>query len=101
MDVFGTSPSTAKDSRAARLESIRQLNVRLDRVVVENLTWEKCLDTYDRPETFFYLDPPYTASDIKNYEAWKTSDVLRFRERLNRLKGSWLVSLNRLLAKPI
>ena len=76
------------------MEQIRQLNVRLDKVTVENLDWERCLDVYDRKETFFFCDPPYTGCDAGAYAAWKVSDVQRFRERLDRLKGSWMVTLN-------
>jgi len=97
LSSFGTSAASggaASGSRNARLEQIRQLNLRLDKVTVENLDWERCLDVYDRPETFFFCDPPYTACDAGVYAAWKVSDVQRFRERLDRLKGSWMVTLN-------
>jgi DNA adenine methylase len=76
------------------MEAIRQLNVRLDRVTVENLDWQKCLDLYDRRETFFFCDPPYTGCQAGMYAAWTIADVQRFRERLDRLKGKWLVTLN-------
>ncbi len=96
LGTFGTSPSggAASGSRAARMEAIRQLNVRLDRVTVENLDWQRCLDLYDRPETLFFCDPPYTACKAGMYSAWTTADVQRFRDRLDRLKGTWLVTLN-------
>lgn len=96
MDCFGSSASGggALNSRAARLEAIRQLNVRLDRVSIENLDWVKCLDLYDRAFTFFFLDPPYTACDAGMYGAWTNADVLRLRERLDRLRGRWMVTFN-------
>jgi DNA adenine methylase len=76
------------------MEAIRQLNVRLDRVTVENLDWQKCLDLYDRRGTLFFCDPPYTSCNAGMYAAWTVADVQRFRERLERLKGRWLVTLN-------
>lgn len=76
------------------MESIRQLNLRLDRVALENMDWKRVLDVYDRPATFFFLDPPYTDCDASMYSAWTTADVLAFRQRLDRLRGSWLVTLN-------
>ena len=96
LGTFGTSPAggAASGSRSARMEAIRQLNVRLDRVTVENLDWQRCLDLYDRRETFFFCDPPYTACNAGRYGAWTLADVQRFRERLDRLKGQWLVTLN-------
>lgn len=97
METFGVSPISpggASSSRAARLEAIRQLSFRLDRVVIEQLDWKRVLDAYDRPSTFFFLDPPYTACADLTYKGWTTADVLYFRERLARLKGRWLVTLN-------
>ena len=32
---------------------------RLQKVVIENKDFEKLIDQYDRPESFFYCDPPY------------------------------------------
>lgn len=97
LSSFGTSASSggaASGSRSARLEQIRQLNVRLDKVTVENLDWQRCLDLYDRSESFFFCDPPYTGCDAGAYAAWTVADVQRFRERLDRLKGRWIVTLN-------
>ena len=98
LGTFGISPTSsgtgASGSRDARMDAIRQLNVRLDRVTVENLDWEKCVSNYDRQGTFFFFDPPYTACSSTLYSPWKTSDVLRLRERLRSLKGMWMVTLN-------
>jgi DNA adenine methylase len=97
LDTFGVSPissGSASSSRAARMESIRILSHRLDRTVIENNDWSRILDIYDRPTTFFFLDPPYTDCDAGAYGAWQTSDVLAFRDRVARLRGRWLVTLN-------
>ncbi len=32
---------------------------RLTGTYVENLPWLECAKRYDRPHTFFYMDPPY------------------------------------------
>lgn len=34
-------------------------HLRLHGVHVENLAWHEVIARYDRPHTFFYLDPPY------------------------------------------
>lgn len=98
LETFGISATSsgtgACSSRAYRMEAIRQLNIRLDRVTVENLDWQKCLDVYDRKDSFFFCDPPYTSCDAGMYSAWTVADVMKFRERLDRLKGRWIVTLN-------
>lgn len=98
LGVFGVSPTSAgsgaSGSRAARMETIRQLNLRLDRVTIEHGSWEKVVKDYDRPETFFFMDPPYTHCGDTLYSAWAISDVQRLAERVFSLRGSWLITLN-------
>jgi DNA adenine methylase len=76
------------------METIRLLNLRLDQVTIEHLDWKYCLKLYDRPATFFFLDPPYTKCGATNYDAWKDSDVLDLRRHLDGLRGRWLLTLN-------
>ncbi len=97
IDSFGTgaiSGGGAHGSRSARMEAIRLLNVRLDRTVIESESWEKCVERYDRPSTFFFIDPPYIDCTATMYSSWTLADVVRLRERLARLKGRWIVTLN-------
>lgn len=97
LGTFGVSPTSAggaSGSRSARMESIRELNLRMDRVIIENLDWQKCVDVYDRPETFYFLDPPYTDCDAGMYSAWTLTDVQALKQRLDRLRGLWMVTLN-------
>ncbi len=94
MDTFAVSQTQPLGSRAARMESIRQLNMRLDRATIEHLSWERCLELYDRPGTFFFVDPPYTECKPTMYCTWTNADVQRLRERLDRLRGQWLLTLN-------
>jgi len=94
VDSFGVSPSVGSSSRSARMETIRALSFRLDRVCIEHVSWEKCLALYDRPSTFFFLDPPYTDCRQDNYGSWTNTDVQSLRERLDKLRGKWLLTLN-------
>ena len=54
----------------------------------------ECMELYDRKETFFFLDPPYTSCDAGMYSAWTIVDVQHLRSRLENTKGSWLLTLN-------
>ena len=91
---FAVSPSRPLSSRAARMEAIRNLNVRLDCVTIEHLSWEKCVDLYDRPRTFFFLDPPYAECHQDAYATWTYEQVQVLKTRLDRVKGRWLLTLN-------
>lgn len=94
MDSFRVAADCAVSSRENRMELIRQLSLRLDKTTIEHLSWEKCLALYDRPATFFFLDPPYTDCGAPTYGVWQVSDVIALREQLAALKGRWLLTLN-------
>jgi DNA adenine methylase len=70
-DSFGVRVIHPVSSRVNRMETIRQLNLRLDSATIEHLDWERCMDLYDRPSTFFFLDPPYTDCAKTNYDGCK------------------------------
>lgn len=95
MDSFkGCATGGGLSSRTARMETIRALSLRLDKTCIEHLDWEHCLRLYDRPGTFFFIDPPYTECGATMYEGWTNTDVQILRDRLATLKGAWLVTLN-------
>ncbi len=98
MNSFGVGTagggSASHGSRAARMEAIRALSHRLDRVCIEHLDWQHCLRLYDRPGTFFFVDPPYTGCKADAYKAWTNTDVQILHDRLFSLKGKWLLTLN-------
>jgi DNA adenine methylase len=96
MDSFGSGAAGggAMNSRSNRHEAIRALNLRLDRVCVENLDWSRCLELYDRPTTFFFLDSPYTDCDAGMYSTWTATDVQKLRDRVMQLRGKWMITLN-------
>jgi DNA adenine methylase len=91
---FGTSAVSSVDTRAGRLQLVRELSARLDRTLIEHLDWLECVRRYDRPGTFFFCDPPYTECVETSYSAWSNADVMKLREALRTLKGQWLVTLN-------
>lgn len=72
---------------------IAETHERLARVQIENLPHGKVLQLYDRPGTFFYLDPPYY--DIRLYRHnLEHSDFEKLAEKLKGLKGKFLLSIN-------
>ena len=74
-------------------ELIENAHKRLERVQIECLPYEEVLKRYDRPTTLFYLDPPYFGrSSTATTSSRKTSR--NFAERLRRLRGKFVLSLN-------
>jgi DNA adenine methylase len=72
---------------------IEETHQRLARVQLENLPYERVLKHYDRPETLFYLDPPYFG--LKLYRHNLTADDFeKMAEHLESLTGKFVLSLN-------
>jgi DNA adenine methylase len=67
---------------------------RLKDVTIYNKDFKALLKQYDSPNTFFYLDPPYSVEDIKDnpYKDYVTpTDVYN---AVKGLKGKWMISYN-------
>lgn len=77
---------------------IEQAHRRLAKVVIENKDFEKLIRQYDRPVSFFYLDPPYFDSE-KYYRnigenGFQKEDHIRLRDALLKIEGKFLLSYN-------
>lgn len=81
-------------SRKQVREMIDQLNARMDRVVVECLDWQRCVELYDSEDTFFFVDPPYFGCDIHAYDGFDQEQMTRLREVLRKIKGRWLLTVD-------
>ena len=93
----GTSFAVSKQgcpSRANVIENIRALNARLDRVTVENLSYERLFTNYDGPDTCWFLDPPYSSGKVDTYAAWTDETMAEFAARVLDLAGDWIVTVN-------
>ena len=71
---------------------------RLQKVIIENKDFEKLLHQYDRPVSFFYLDPPYHATEgyYQNIgeDGFTEADHIRLRDALMRIEVKFLLSYN-------
>jgi DNA adenine methylase len=74
-------------------EIIEKAHKRLERVQIESLPYHEILARYDRPATFFYLDPPYWGRKLYRYN-FTTEDFTALEENLRKLKGKFVLSLN-------
>lgn len=74
---------------------IHQASARLQKVVVENKDFEKLIKQYDRPESFFYCDPPYySTEDYYEDVGFTSSDHERLARALISMQGRFLLSYN-------
>lgn len=72
---------------------IAEAHTRLQHVQLEARPYEEVLARFDRPSTVFYVDPPYWGPKLYRFN-FAESDFHRLAERLGRLKGKFLLSLN-------
>lgn len=72
---------------------LNDLKERLRNTFVENLSFEKIIDKYDREYSFFFCDPPYF--ETKGYSAeFGEKDHLILRDKLKNIKGKFLLTIN-------
>ena len=84
----------AQPSRENVLELLRGLNARLDKVAVENLSYDRLIGLYDHADTLWFFDPPYSAGETSNYSLWSQAEMQAFAARVLALAGDWLVTVN-------
>lgn len=74
---------------------ITEASRRLQNVVIENKDFEKLIAQYDRPNTIFYLDPPYyETEDYYEDVGFGRADHERLCNALMKIKGKFLLSYN-------
>jgi DNA adenine methylase len=88
----GPTPGPASVAYAMRL--LQPLSERLATVTIEHLDYARCLELYDRPRTFFFVDPPYTHCGDTVYGSWTVDQLAGLLARLRRLQGQWLLTIN-------
>jgi DNA adenine methylase len=92
--TFGVSATGPSRINVLRVEEdLSDAHLRLSRVVIEQLPWQACMTRYDRPETLFFLDPPYWQTEgysvpfgFEQYE--------QLAEVMAGLKGSAILTIN-------
>lgn len=73
---------------------IKELERRMANVIVENQDFETLIRHYDRPDAFFYLDPPYLSTEDMYAVEFGWDDHVRLRDTLKDIKGRFLLSYN-------
>lgn len=92
--TFGTSTTGKPRLNLLTLEStIEEAWRRLSHVVIECKDFRDLIPRYDRPHTFFFLDPPYW--NIPGYKHdFNEDDFVELAELLRKIKGKFLMTIN-------
>ncbi|MEG0164913.1 DNA adenine methylase [Anaerorhabdus sp.] len=67
---------------------------RLSNTIIENKDFEALITQYDRPEAFFYCDPPYYETEGMYEVVFAKEDHVRLRNALAKIQGKFLLSYN-------
>jgi len=91
---FGTGPMHRPRINLLRIEEeLSEVHLRLARVTIENLPWQDFIKRYDRPNTFFYIDPPYYKAPYYQHNL-DLEDYREMSETLAALKAKFILSIN-------
>jgi len=73
------------------IEDLQAFKERFDSVTIDNRDYSAIVDSYDNPDTFFYLDPPY----VEEGDALYTGDDFnhaRLIDCITGTEGRWMLS---------
>jgi len=90
----GTMPDKNVGASSRFVERLEKFAPRLRKIRVRCADYEKVIEEFDGPDTFFFLDPPYAGydADCRVGAGHKNWDEERFGTVLRRIKGSFLVT---------
>ena len=74
-------------------EEMSTVHLRLAHVRIENLTWQNLIKRYDKPDTFFYCDPPYYKAPEYKHNL-DLPDYIEMAKILSTIKGKFILSIN-------
>lgn len=94
--TFGMSTGNGPALNLLRIEEeLSAAHLRLARVYVENMPFGELIERYDRPHTFFYVDPPYHGcEDDYGKGLFRRTDFAVLAEQLAGIRGKFIMSIN-------
>jgi DNA adenine methylase len=94
--TFSIGPTNPPRFNLLRIEEdLSAAHLRLSRVYIENLHFQKIIERFDRPATFFYLDPPYyNCEEDYGKGIFHRDDFERLADILKGLEGKFMLSIN-------
>jgi DNA adenine methylase len=68
------------------------LEKRLELTQIENTDAVRIIELRDRPQSFFYCDPPYHNANMGHYAGYTEADFARLLTALSKIQGKFLLS---------
>jgi len=94
--TFGIAATGGPRLNLLRMEEdLSEAHLRLSRVYIESRPYQDIIDRFDKPGTFFYVDPPYW--DCENDYGkglFSKADFTALADQLGGIKGKFILSLN-------
>lgn len=76
-------------------EELSAVHLRLARVYIENRSFTEVFARFDKPDTFFYIDPPYYGcEDYYGEGIFDRTDFVKLRDILASISGKFILSIN-------
>lgn len=92
--TFGTATTSPPRLNLLRIEEdLSQAHLRLSRVCIEHLSWQACIEKYDRGHTVFYLDPPYWKTEGYGIQ-FGLDEYRQLAQLMGTMKGKAVLSIN-------
>lgn len=92
---FGVDARSPGRFDVTKLEPmLADLHERLAGVVIEQLPYGDFIRRYDKPETLFYLDPPYWDCETDYGAGFSREDFARLADQLAGISGKFILSIN-------
>ncbi len=93
--VFGVALERTRFDSERIIPQIHMLHKRLAGVYVECLPYQEFIKRYDRPDTLFYLDPPYWGCEsFYGKDFFSRADFGELAKLLKGIKGKFIMSIN-------
>lgn len=91
--VYGYGTTKKPSQQIFYKETLNEIRERLKNTYVENLSFEKIIDKYDREKTFFFCDPPYFETSGYDNKFGEEEHII-LRDKLKGVSGKFLLTIN-------
>lgn len=91
--VYGYGTTTRPSPQIFNISNLNELKERLRNTYIENLSFEKIFEKYDREYTVFFCDPPYYSTEGYGFEFGKKEHE-KLKNTLDNIKGKFVLTLN-------